>query len=91
MLFQISGFLHEIQATLPETSPNGCAEQLFSNVYSTYLKKRITDVGIPETSTFLESANVGNGDTPTPLENADVLNGWSLFGRYYTKLTLVNR
>jgi hypothetical protein len=26
-------FLLEIQAIIPETSPNGCAEQLFSNVH----------------------------------------------------------
>ena len=41
-------------------------------------KKKIADVGNPETPTPLESANVGNGNTPTPLTNADVLNGWSL-------------
>ena len=39
-------------------------------------KKKIADVGIPETPTPLELTNVGNGDTPPPgLENAEVLNG----------------
>ena len=38
-------------------------------------KIEIADIGIPETPTPLELANVGNGDTPTI--NADDLNGWS--------------
>ena len=34
---------------------------------------KLVDVGIPETPTPLELANVGNGDTPSSLKNADVL------------------